>query len=76
MTSYAPFLHAEGWQWTPDLIWFNNLSSLLTPNYYVQKLFSNNKGTDLFKLRKRKTIVGQDKLYASAVVDKKKRNNY
>jgi alpha-N-arabinofuranosidase len=53
MTSYAPLLaHADGWQWTPDLIWFNNLSSYATPNYYVQKLFSNNKGTDLLKLLK------------------------
>ncbi|HZI25296.1 MAG TPA: alpha-L-arabinofuranosidase C-terminal domain-containing protein, partial [Chryseolinea sp.] len=25
MASYAPLLaHAEGWQWTPDLIWFDN----------------------------------------------------
>jgi alpha-N-arabinofuranosidase len=51
MTSYAPlFAHVDGWQWTPDLIWFNNLKSYATPNYYVQKLFSNNKGTDLIKI--------------------------
>ena len=42
MASYAPlFAHAEGWQWTPDLIWFDNLRSYGTPNYYVQKLFAN-----------------------------------
>ena len=53
LTSYAPlFAHAEGWQWTPDLIWFNNLESYGTPNYYVQKLFSNNKGTDLISVTK------------------------
>ncbi|HKZ38561.1 MAG TPA: alpha-L-arabinofuranosidase C-terminal domain-containing protein, partial [Chryseolinea sp.] len=35
MASYAPlFAHAEGWQWTPDLIWFDNLRSYGTPNYY------------------------------------------
>ena len=38
MASYAPlFAHAEGWQWTPDMIWVDNLRSYGTPNYYVQK---------------------------------------
>lgn len=74
MTSYAPlFAHADGWQWTPDLIWFNNLKSYATPNYYVQKLFSNNKGTDLIKiLENGKPLKGKNKLYASAVRDLKK----
>jgi alpha-N-arabinofuranosidase len=53
LTSYAPlFAHEEGWQWTPDMIWFNNLESFGTPNYYVQKLFANNKGTDLLAITK------------------------
>jgi len=74
MTSYAPlFAHAEGWQWTPDLIWFNNLKSYATPNYYVQKLFSNNKGTDLIKISENgKALRGENNLYASAVRDLKK----
>jgi len=73
MTSYAPLLaHADGWQWTPDLIWFNNLKSYATPNYYVQKLFSNNKGTDLIKISENgKALAGQNNLYASAVKDRK-----
>ncbi|WP_312769164.1 alpha-L-arabinofuranosidase C-terminal domain-containing protein [Epilithonimonas sp.] len=73
MTSYAPLLaHADGWQWTPDLIWFNNLKSYATPNYYVQKLFSNNKGTDLIKISENgKSLTGQNNLYASAVKDSK-----
>ena len=26
LTLYAPLMaHEEGWQWTPDMIWFNNL---------------------------------------------------
>ncbi|WP_434981343.1 alpha-L-arabinofuranosidase C-terminal domain-containing protein [Daejeonia sp. YH14] len=71
MTSYAPlFAHAEGWQWTPDLIWFNNLESYATPNYYVQQLFSLNKGTDLLQITENgQPLTGQDKLYASAVSD-------
>lgn len=73
MTSYAPlFAHAEGWQWTPDLIWFNNLGSYATPNYYVQQLFSLNKGTDLLKIQENgKDLTGQNNLYASAVYDDK-----
>jgi alpha-L-arabinofuranosidase len=45
MASYAPlFAHEEAWQWTPDLIWVNNLGVLATPSYYVQQLFSRNRG--------------------------------
>jgi alpha-N-arabinofuranosidase len=45
MASYAPlFAHVDGWQWTPDLIWVDNLRVLRTPNYYVQQLFSRNRG--------------------------------
>jgi alpha-L-arabinofuranosidase len=45
MSSYAPlFGHEDRWQWRPDLIWFDNLTSYGTPNYYVQQLFSRNRG--------------------------------
>jgi alpha-N-arabinofuranosidase len=45
MSSYAPlFAHEERWQWRPDLIWCDNLQSYGTPNYYVQQLFSLNRG--------------------------------
>jgi alpha-N-arabinofuranosidase len=48
MASYAPLLaHVEGWQWTPNLIWFDNLRSYGTPSYYVQQLFANHRGTRL-----------------------------
>ena len=72
MTSYAPlFAHAEAWQWTPDLIWFNNLESYGTANYYVQKLFANNPGTELISITENgKALSGQQQLYASAVSDK------
>ena len=44
MASYAPlFANTEAWQWKPDLIWVNSLGVCLTPNYYVQKLFANNR---------------------------------
>jgi len=72
MASYAPlFAHVDGWQWAPDLIWVNNLNVYGTPDYYVQKLFSLNKGTHVVPLTfNNEAIAGQDSLYASAVVDK------
>ncbi|MEP7106490.1 MAG: alpha-L-arabinofuranosidase C-terminal domain-containing protein [Ferruginibacter sp.] len=71
LASYAPlFAHVDGWQWTPDLIWVNNLESYGTPNYYVQKLYSLNKGTNtVAALLNGKPLTGQDSLYASAVID-------
>lgn len=74
LTSYAPLMaHTEAWQWTPDLIWFNNLKSYGTPNYYVQKLFANYPGTHLVavELNGQKPI-GQQGIYASAVTDQDK----
>ncbi len=71
MCSYAPlFAHVDAWQWTPDLIWFNNLTSYGTTNYYVQKLFSLNKGTNVLSmLQDNKPLTGQKGLFASAAVD-------
>ncbi|MCH4552276.1 alpha-L-arabinofuranosidase C-terminal domain-containing protein [Aestuariibaculum lutulentum] len=71
LTSYAPLMaHEEGWQWTPDMIWFNNLQSYGTANYQVQKLFSTNRGTDLISVTSDgQDLTGQNELYASAVTD-------
>ena len=75
MATYAPlFAHVEGWQWRPDLIWFDNLNSVRTCSYYVQQLYSHNKGTHVLPLTMDKKAVsgqeGQDGLFASAVWDK------
>ena len=44
MATYAPlFAHVEGWQWRPDMIWFDNLNSVRTTSYYVQQLYAQNK---------------------------------
>jgi len=71
MASYAPlFAHVDGWQWAPDLIWFDNLRSYGTPDYYVQKLFATNKGSAVLPLtRQGAPLSGQDGLYASATID-------
>jgi alpha-N-arabinofuranosidase len=45
MSAYAPLLaHVDAWQWTPNLIWFDNLRSFGTPSYYAQQMFSANRG--------------------------------
>ena len=75
MASYAPlFAHVDGWQWSPDLIWVDNLRVFGTPNYHVQKLYSLFKGTKVLPLHSNNEVVaGQDSLYASAVFDANKK---
>ena len=74
MATYAPlFAHVEGWQWRPDLIWFDNLNSMRTVSYYVQQLYSLYKGSNALTLTMDKKNVtgaeGQNGLFASAVAD-------
>lgn len=46
MTSYAPLLAKKKHEnWRPDLIFFTNDSIMLTPDYYVQKMYGQNPGT-------------------------------
>lgn len=73
MASYAPLLaHVDAWQWRPDLIWFDNLTTIGTPNYYVQKAFSNYNGTRIVPaLSGGKPLTGQDGLYVSSTIDMK-----
>lgn len=72
LSTYAPLLaHVDAWQWKPDMIWFDNLSVVRTPNYYVQKMYANHTGTNLLSITlEGENITGQDSLYASAVIDK------
>ena len=74
MASYAPLLaHVDAWQWTPNLIWFDNLKSYGTPNYYVQKMFATNQGTNIARI----AVNGSEQnaegeLYTSAATDQPK----
>ena len=75
MATYAPlFAHVEGWQWRPDAIWYDNLRKFNSCAYYVQQLYSLNKGTNMLTLTMNgKPVAGnpdQDGLFASAVFDK------
>lgn len=71
LATYAPlFAHVDAWQWNPDLIWFDNLRLMRTPNYYVQQMYGMNAGTDVLSLQMNgKSVAGQDSLYATAVLD-------
>ena len=74
MATYAPlFAHVEGWQWRPDLIWFDNLRSMRTASWHVQQLYGQYKGENVLTLKMNGAPVtgaeGQDGLFASAVKD-------
>ena len=73
MTSYAPlFGHEEGWQWRPNLIWCDNLRSYGTPNYYVQQLFSRNRGDRVLPVQLSGALPkekDQPRFYATATRD-------
>lgn len=53
LACYAPMLcHTDYINWQPDMIWFNNHEVYGSANYYVQKMFMINQGTDLVKTEK------------------------
>lgn len=75
MATYAPlFAHVEGWQWRPDMIWYDNLRSFKSCSYYVQQMYSLYKGTNVLPLTMNGKIVAgdddQNGLFASSVVNK------
>lgn len=77
MATYAPlFAHVDGWQWRPDMIWYDNTRMFKSVSYYIQQMYACNKGTNVLPLTMNGKSVagqeGQDGLFASAVVDKKK----
>ena len=66
MASYAPLLaHIDAWQWTPDAIWFDNLRSYGSTDYYVQSIFANNVGDHVIPI----TPWADSGLYTSASLD-------
>ncbi len=51
MASYAPlFANLNNKNWNPDLIYFNGSQVYGTPSYYVQQLFSANRGDEVLPL--------------------------
>ena len=74
MATYAPlFAHVEGWQWRPDLIWYDNLHSFRTASWHVQAMYSEFKGEHVLRTTMDGAPVcgadGQDGIFASSVID-------
>ncbi len=83
MATYAPlFAHVDGWQWRPDMIWYDNTRMFKSVSYYVQQMYAQNKGTNVLTLtttdpadakgKKKVPVAGQegmDGLFASSVFD-------
>ena len=68
LSSYAPLFNRIGHsQWTPDLIWFDSEKVVLTPSYYVQKMFSDYSGDEALELNGQEKTLREKKLYISAV---------
>ncbi len=74
MATYAPlFSHVDGWQWRPDMIWYDNLRVAKSASYWVQALFAQNKGTNVLPVTNSNfPQKGEDGVLASAVWDKDK----
>ncbi len=68
MSAYAPLLaHIDAWQWTPNLIWFDNLRSFGTPSYYAQQLFGAHRGERMLPVVVNGSAAnGAEGLYTSA----------
>lgn len=74
LASYAPLFNRIGHsQWTPDLIWFDSEKVVLTPSWYVQKIFSDYAGTEALDLDGQEKALRENKLYVSAVKNGDKR---
>ena len=72
MASYAPtFAKVNANCWDLNMIWFDSQSVALTPDYYVQMLFSNNVGSEYIKT----DSIGEN-IYQSVTIDKDKQTMY
>ena len=74
MSAYAPLSgHVDAYQWAPNLIWFDNLRTVGTANYEVQRLFSLHRGDAVLPVAVDGAPTaenGQPRLYASAAQDR------
>ena len=65
MASYAPtFAKVNAQTWKINLIWFDSQNIVLTPNYFVQMLYSNNYGKQVVN-----TDFKNSKCYSVTTVD-------
>lgn len=68
MASYAPLFARLGYtQWSPDLIWFNGEKAYGTPSYYVQQMYSCNRGIHTLQTDWDEQKEAEEKVYLSTV---------
>lgn len=68
MASYAPLFARLGYtQWSPDLIWFNGEKAYCTPSYYVQQMYSCNRGIRTLQTDWDEQKEAKERIYVSAV---------
>lgn len=52
LACYAPLFARIGYtQWSPDMIWFDDVHAYGTPSYYVQKLYSVHTGQEELEIK-------------------------
>ncbi len=67
MASYAPlFARINYTQWAPDMIWFDDAASYVSPDYHVQSMYSNNNGDHTLKSTAKES---EGKVYQSVSYD-------
>jgi alpha-L-arabinofuranosidase len=73
IASYAPlFAHVDAWQWTPNMMWTDNLRTLRTPNYHVQRLYARHRGDRVLPIAL-SDLKGEEerRFYATSTLDDK-----
>ncbi len=68
LASYAPLFARYGYsQWSPNMIWFNDMESYATTDYYVQYLYSNNNGD--YTLQNEMNVESDYRIYQTTCFD-------
>ena len=75
LSSYAPLFARIGYvQWSPDLIWFDDVKAYGTPSFYVQKMFRDYTGTHT--MRSEIANGEQEGIFHSVSMDEKENKLY
>lgn len=69
LASYAPLFNRVGHsQWKPDMIWFDSTEVYLTPNYYVQSMYSNFAGDYTLEFTDEMRALREKGIYVSPTI--------
>ena len=72
LASYAPLFARVGYaQWSPDMIWFDEMKAYGTPSYFVQKLYGENMGTVTLAMDGQEKELRKEQVYANVSLDER-----